>query len=54
MARFEKRIIEPLLGDEPVRLDMFGSELESIRTSLEHILEEVRLSVVDWRAMRAR
>jgi glutamate dehydrogenase len=29
-------------------------ELESIRTSLENILREVRLSVLDWRAMRAR
>jgi glutamate dehydrogenase len=29
------------------------SELESIRASLEQIFEEVRLSVLDWRAMRA-
>ncbi len=29
-------------------------ELESIRASLENILREVRLSVIDWRAMRAR
>ncbi|HYH09667.1 MAG TPA: NAD-glutamate dehydrogenase [Thermoanaerobaculia bacterium] len=30
------------------------AELEAIRASLEHILEQVRLSVVDWRAMRQR
>jgi glutamate dehydrogenase len=29
-------------------------ELESIRTALENILREVRLSVIDWRTMRAR
>ncbi|HEX2062474.1 MAG TPA: NAD-glutamate dehydrogenase, partial [Thermoanaerobaculia bacterium] len=30
------------------------AELEAIRVSLERILEEVRLAVVDWRAMRER
>ena len=30
------------------------AELESIRASLENILNEVRLAVEDWRAMRAR
>ncbi|MDQ3281615.1 MAG: NAD-glutamate dehydrogenase [Acidobacteriota bacterium] len=31
-----------------------ADELESIRASLENILHEVRLSVADWRTMRAR
>ena len=31
-----------------------AGELESIRTALERILEEVRLAVADWRAMRQR
>jgi glutamate dehydrogenase len=30
------------------------AELEAIRKSLEHVLEQVRLAVSDWRAMRAR
>ncbi|MFP5248153.1 MAG: NAD-glutamate dehydrogenase, partial [Thermoanaerobaculia bacterium] len=30
------------------------AELESIRTAIEQILEQVRLSVEDWREMRAR
>jgi glutamate dehydrogenase len=31
-----------------------GSELESMRASLEKILNEVRLAVTDWRSMRKR
>jgi len=30
------------------------SELESLKASIEHVLEQVRLAVTDWRAMRAK